>query len=174
LAKLFRIGISKGEQFITIEEEIEHIKSYLTIQKMRYKDKFNYSIDVDSSILTLKTIKIILQPFVENAIYHGIKNKPGQGKIEIKGRKEKSGILFQIIDDGIGMPEERMKEVFYPPDGTLETEKYVPATLGVGIGNVRERIKLYFGDKFGITCFSSNGFGTRIEIYLPVIKDRPQ
>jgi len=173
LAKLFRIGISKGEQFITVEEEIEHVKSYLTIQKMRYKDKFDYCIDVDPSIMPFKTIKIILQPFVENAIYHGIKNKPGHGKIDINGRKEKSGILFEIIDDGIGMTQERIQEVFYQNNGYSENRKNNPASLGVGVVNVSERIRLYFGDKYGLNCHSSNGYGTRVDIYLPVLKDKP-
>ena len=164
LAKLFRIGISKGDQIITIENEIEHITSYLTIQKMRYRDKFDYSINIDPEILQMKTVKLILQPIVENSIYHGIKNKRGNGHIEITGKKVESGIILEITDNGVGMTADQIEALLLPKKSNSHPS-------GIGMHNVNDRIKLYFGPKFGIECKSCPDKGTRISIYLPFIKD---
>ena len=140
LSKLFRIGISKGDQLITIQNEIEHITSYLTIQKMRYKDKFDYSIKIDPNILKMHTVKLILQPIVENSIYHGIKNKNGKGHIKIIGKKRQNEIILEVIDDGVGMTKEKVKKLFL-------SKKTDSNPSGIGINNVNDRIKLYFGYK---------------------------
>jgi two-component system, sensor histidine kinase YesM len=164
LSKLFRIGISRGDQIITIENEIEHITSYLTIQKMRYKDKFDYSITVSPDIMQMKTVKLILQPIVENAIYHGIKNKKGKGHIGITGEKKEDEIVFLVMDDGVGMTKEKIDRLFLP-------KKTDSNPSGIGINNVNDRIRLYFGSKYGIGCTSSVDKGTVIEIHLPQIKE---
>jgi two-component system sensor histidine kinase YesM len=164
LSKLFRIGISKGDQIITIQNEIDHITNYLTIQKMRYKDKFDYSIKINPSILQMKTIKLILQPIVENSIYHGIKNKKGKGHIEIIGEKKQLEIILQVIDDGVGMTTDQIKQLFLSKKSDLNPS-------GIGINNVDNRIKLYFGAKYGIRCTSSLNKGTKIKIHLPQIKE---
>ncbi|UUZ97402.1 sensor histidine kinase [Paenibacillus sp. P25] len=109
LSKLFRASISKGEELVPIRNEMEHIFNYLTIQKIRYRDKLEFHIDTDPDILHFQTLKIVLQPIVENAIYHGIKNKYGVGVIRITGEKRDGEIRLQVIDNGVGMEPEQAK-----------------------------------------------------------------
>ena len=163
LAKLFRLSISKGQEFISIFNEIEHIKNYLTIQKMRYKSKLDFEINVDKSILSYKVIKIILQPLVENAIYHGIRNNAGKGNIQITGIRKGNRILLQVIDNGIGMSPEEIHNM-YQKDRTSERGS------GIGVQNVDQRIKLHFGDPYGLHFESELGKGTTVNIWLPVIE----
>jgi two-component system sensor histidine kinase YesM len=163
LAKLFRLSISKGQEFISIFSEIEHIKHYLTIQKMRYKSKIDFEIQVDKSILANKVIKIILQPLVENAIYHGIRNKEGIGHIQITGVRKETGILLQVIDNGKGMSLEEM-------NGIYEKERPSVQSSGIGLQNVDQRIKLHFGTPYGLSFESELGKGTTVHIWLPVIE----
>ena len=163
LAKLFRISISKGEEIIKVKNEIEHIRSYLTIQKMRYRDKLDFMIDVDTGILDYKVLKIILQPIVENSIYHGIKNKIGTGVIVIKGHRVEDRILLQVIDNGIGMSDEKLEQILDKPDESSEGN-------GVGVKNVNERIKLYFGEEYGLSYESEPEVGTTVNIWLPVLE----
>jgi two-component system sensor histidine kinase YesM len=163
LARLFRISISKGQEIITIANEIEHIKSYLTIQKMRYKDKLDFEIDVEEQILSNKVIKIILQPLVENSIYHGIKNNSSVGVVRITGKLFNKRILLQVSDNGIGMTEEQLRHLFQP------TEKSLTGN-GIGVNNVNQRIQLYYGEQYGITYESKPGEGTTANIWLPVLE----
>jgi two-component system sensor histidine kinase YesM len=156
LSSLLRIGISKGESFIFIKEEIEHIKSYLTIQKMRYNEKLDFTIEVDKSVLELKTLKLILQPLVENSIYHGIKNKEGTGLIEVKCLAAQDHVVFIVKDNGAGMDEDRIQEVFYSSN-----------QAGIGISNVKNRIRLHYGEAYGLTCHSVINEGTTIELRIP-------
>jgi len=171
LARLFRLSISKGKEIIDIGSEIEHVRNYLTIQKIRYKDKLDYRIEVPDEIKSYKTVKIILQPLVENAIYHGIKNKEGPGLILIGGRKTQPGIELFVQDDGVGMNEEtfsllqeRLKgnKVVQPGDSSL-------LHSGLGVHNVDERIKLYFGHDYGLVYESAEDVGTTVRIQLPAI-----
>ena len=108
LSRLFRIGLSKGNEVITLMEEFEHVKSYLIIQKTRYKEKLNYSIAIDPSLHSLYVLKLILQPIVENAIYHGIKERRGPGNIDIHARNENEKVVITIRDNGAGMSEEKL------------------------------------------------------------------
>ena len=163
LAKLFRLSISKGEEFISIFNEIEHIKNYLTIQKMRYKSKLDFEINVDKSIHSYKAIKIILQPLVENAIYHGIRNNEGIGTIQITGIRKENRILLQVIDNGIGMSQEDIQSM-YRKDRTSEKGG------GIGVLNVDTRIKLHFGEPYGLHFESELGKGTTVNVWLPVIE----
>ena len=156
LSSLLRIGISKGESFIFIKEEIEHIRSYLTIQKMRYNEKLDFTIEVDKSVLELKTLKLILQPLVENSIYHGIKNKEGTGLIEVKCLAAQDHVVFIVKDNGVGMDEDRIQEVFYSSN-----------QAGIGISNVKNRIRLHYGEAYGLTCHSVINEGTTIELRIP-------
>ena len=162
LAKLLRIGISKGKELITIEEEVEHVRSYLIIQKTRYMDKFDFAINIEPDILKLRIIKIILQPIIENAIYHGIKKKKTSGHIKINGSLNGKNIVLQVIDDGIGMTKERINEVF-----KNDCSKF--PNSGIGISNVNQRLKLYFGDKYGLSCTSKEKEGTKIDIIIPKV-----
>ena len=161
LAKLFRTSISKGEEVISINNEIEHIKNYLIIQKIRYKNKLDFEIDVDDEILHNKVLKIILQPLVENSIYHGIKNKDGIGIITIKGRRIQDKILLQVIDNGTGMTPAEIDKVF--------NKKGRQSGSGIGVYNVNQRIKLYYGDEYGLGYESEIDKGTIVSVWLPVI-----
>jgi two-component system sensor histidine kinase YesM len=163
LARLFRLSISKEQEMIPIANEIEHIKSYLTIQKMRYKDKLDFEIDVDKQILSNKVFKIILQPLVENSIYHGIKNNAGVGIVRITGRIVDERILLQVIDNGIGMTAESIRHMF-------EKTENSGGGSGIGVSNVNQRIRLHFGEQYGITFESELGQGTTANIWLPILE----
>lgn len=164
LSKLFRLSISKGEEFITLRSEIEYIRSYLTIQQMRYRDKLNFSIAVDAEILVYKIPKITMQPLVENAIYHGIKNRPDSGTVLVTGHREGGDIVLSVIDDGIGMTHEKATYI-------LEHGSDTPlgSSGGVGVKNVNERLKLYFGDKYGLTFTENPEGGTVAVVRIPII-----
>lgn len=160
LAKLLRRSISNEQEAVTVAEEVEYTETYLTIQKMRYKDKLEYEILVDPEILQKSVIKLILQPLVENAIYHGIKYKEGKGLIRIRGFRQNERMILQVQDDGKGMEPETLAHIF---------EKHTRDTRsnGVGLNNVNERIQLYYGDDYGISFRSSPGEGTEATITLP-------
>jgi len=166
LSKLFRISLSKGKDLITLTEELEHVKNYLIIQKMRYQSKFDFSIEADENVMNYKTLKIILQPLVENSIYHGIKNKEGKGSIVIRAERQNNSLLISIKDDGYGMNKETSEEIlkdFYT--------KTTPGGSGIGVKNVNKRIKLYFGEEYGLTFESSYEKGTTVYIKLPLIDE---
>ncbi|NOU76715.1 HAMP domain-containing protein [Paenibacillus sp. LMG 31458] len=163
LAKLFRLSISKGQETLSIFNEIEHIKNYLTIQKMRYKSKLDFEINVDKSILPYKVIKIILQPLVENAIYHGIRNNAGKGHIQITGIRKGNSVLLQVIDNGIGMTQEETQNMYHKDRTSAKGS-------GIGVQNVDQRIKLHFGDQYGLHFESELGRGTTVNVWLPIIE----
>ncbi|MEK4359284.1 sensor histidine kinase [Paenibacillus sp. FSL M7-1455] len=167
LAKLFRASITKDKELVPIRVEVEHITNYLLIQKMRYDEQLEYEIDVSPDIMHYKTLKILLQPFVENAIYHGIRNKPEPGKITIRGREQNETILFEVADDGMGMTPEQLENIW-----TMHDKKQgAKLTSGIGIGNVHERIKLFFGQEYGIRIQSEPEEGTVVTIAIPKIKE---
>lgn len=163
LSKLFRISISRGKEIISIKDEIHHVTSYLTIQEMRYKDKFNYTIDIDEEILHCKTLKITLQPLVENAIYHGIKSVDYEGLIEITGRKSGNQIILRVSDNGKGMNHEELDAILNKNSASTKQ--------GTGVKNVHERVRLYFGEEYGLQCTSIVGRGTEISVNIPIIDD---
>jgi len=160
LSKFFRISLSKGKNIITVQEEIEHIRNYLIIQKMRYKDKFDYEIEVEEEALPYKTLKLIVQPIVENALYHGIEYMADEGLIQISVKIVHERILFEIRDNGVGMSEETLKTIV---NGQGKSAK----GSGVGLRNVIERIKLYFGSSYGVTVESELEEGTTVKIWIP-------
>ncbi|CAM4122112.1 sensor histidine kinase [Paenibacillus alkaliterrae] len=157
LAKLFRAIIYKNNETVPVRVELEHITNYLLIQKMRYKDKLDFQIDVDPSILDYQIPKIILQPIVENAIYHGIKKKLESGTVKITGMEQGENIVFVVSDDGIGMDSEKLRQVLML---THTSNK------GIGVSNVNERIKL-LGREYGLTFKSEQWEGTEVTIVLP-------
>ena len=165
LAKLFRASISKGEELVPLRNEIEHIANYLRIQQMRYSDKLDYSIDIGDSAMHYYTIKVILQPIVENAIYHGIKKKKGMGFITIASEETENELLLRVEDNGIGMDEETLKGLLRPNAGRKDGK-------GVGVRNVHERLQLYFGVPYGLVYSSRPGEGTKVTLRLPKITDR--
>jgi len=162
LAKLFRASISKGEELVPVETEIVHIENYLKIQKMRYKNKLDYQIDVDDSLKHYQTIKVILQPIVENAIYHGIKKKKGPGLITITAREEGKDLILRVSDNGIGMDRDTLRALLEPAPPGREGR-------GVGVRNVHERLQLYFGKSYGLSFESTPGEGTTAYIRFPKI-----
>jgi two-component system sensor histidine kinase YesM len=163
LAKLFRLGLNRGSEITTLKKELEHLENYLIIQKMRYDEVPQIEIDVDSSLYKYSTIKVILQPLVENALIHGIADLEGEGILRITGRAEGEDIVLSVIDNGVGMDEETIKEIF---QGDFQARK------GFGLKNVNERIKLYFGERYGIKINSQKGKGTRVEIRIPKISEK--
>jgi two-component system, sensor histidine kinase YesM len=164
LAKFFRLGISKGGDIITVQDEIEHLNCYLTIQKMRYKDSLDYLVEVNPEIYPCKTLKLLIQPLVENAIYHGLKTQDRIGMLKVIGYKEDNDLVFKVIDNGKGMTSQELSDIFI-------TKSNSKGSGGVGVKNVRDRIQLYFGASYGISFESVKGKGTTATIRLPAIVD---
>lgn len=165
LTNLFRIGLSKGNEIIGLSKELEHVESYLVIQMARYENKLTYEMDVPAEIRGYQVVKIILQPLVENAIYHGIKLKPGTGKILIRGRIKDNGLTLEVLDDGIGMTEEKLRQVREDLQHVRQSER----NSGYGLFNVHERILLSYGLSYGISIDSTLGQGTVIVVRLPLV-----
>lgn len=162
LAKLFRISISRGHELITIEKEMQHAKSYLKIQNFRYKNQFTYSFDVGEECLNYLCNKITLQPIIENAIYHGIDRMVDEGKINIGIHQKDDRIIFTVEDNGVGMTEEQCEEILHEDASDR---------VGIGIKNVNDRIKIYFGEEYGLTIQSELDEGTRVTISMPKITE---
>lgn len=161
LARLFRISLSKGKNIITVKDEIEHARNYLTIQNIRYKNKFTYTIEADEETLNFASIKLIIQPLIENAIYHGMEFMGGDGEILVKTYIKENDLYIDVIDNGLGM----LQEV---ADTLLITESKVEKkSSGIGLKNVNERIQLYFGKNYGVKIYSEPDEGTTISIHMP-------
>lgn len=168
-SSFFRITLSKGNEWITLAEEIEHTRSYLIIQRMRYRDILSYEIDVDDSILKCRILKLILQPIVENALYHGIKNKRNPGSIIVRAsRYGDEKILLEVIDDGNGMTEERLREVVAHINADNSVSR---KNEGYGLRNVNQRIKLYYGKQYGLFIKSEYKKGTHVSVIIPLVGD---
>lgn len=163
LARFFRISLSKGKNIITVDKEIEHVRNYLMIQEMRYKNRFTYEITAMPQVLELASLKLILQPIVENAIYHGMEFMDGDGEIKINAFCQDEDLYFSIEDNGLGMPPEVV-------EGLLNQEA-APASKGSGVGikNVHQRIQLYFGESYGLIIESEPDEGTKVTVHLPAI-----
>jgi two-component system, sensor histidine kinase YesM len=165
LSHFFRISLSKGKDLILLEEEIEHIRNYLTIQKMRYQDILEVTFHLNEDILKYEVIKLTLQPIVENAIYHGIKNKRGKGFVRIKGDFTPEGyISIDVIDNGIGIQEEKLTEIRTQLMNGIPFER---KNGGFGMVNVHQRVRLHYGEPFGLTINSWYGSGTRVSLIIP-------
>ncbi len=160
LARLLRQSISNDNELISIEKEINYAGSYLTIQKMRYRDKLEYEIEVDEEIKHKEIINLILQPLVENAIYHGIKYRGSKGLVRITGRGEGDKIILTVSDNGIGMDETALEEIF-------DRSKAREGNNGVGVYNVQTRIQLYYGTEYGLHFESRLGEGTQVTVTIP-------
>ena len=165
LSNFFRISLSKGMDWITIGEEVERIRSYLIIQKMRYRDILDFNIQVDNDVVENTILKLILQPLVENALYHGIKNKRQGGTINIRAkRKDEDEILIEVEDDGIGFTPEKLAQLrteLADDSGDIKLEN------GFAIGNVNKRIRLYYGKSYGLSIQSEYTSGTRVTLVIP-------
>jgi two-component system sensor histidine kinase YesM len=167
-AKLLRSSISKGEELVSISIELDHIRNYLTIQQMRYRRKFTYSIEVPEELTRLKTLKLILQPLVENAIYHGMKHKPEQGHIRISGRRISGMVELIVSDDGVGMTPEKLRTI----EVGMQIQSDNHSGSGVGVQNVNHRIALYFGPAYGLRYESELEEGTTVFVRIPELEDK--
>lgn len=162
LARLFRISISKGNELIPLEKELQHAQSYLKIQNYRYKNQFTYHFEVEESCLSYLCNKITLQPIIENAIYHGLDRMVEEGHIEIGIHMEGDAIMMTVEDNGVGMTEEQCREILHREAGDR---------TGIGIKNVNDRIQIYFGEAYGLHITSELDVGTRVEIRIPKIQE---
>lgn len=170
-----RISLSRGHEWITIQQELDHITNYLTIQKIRYADILSYELSITPELLETPMIKLVLQPLVENAIYHGIKNKRGRGKLIVTVNytdETKKNIIFTVSDNGAGFTPERLLEV----RAELETkaEDSEKLTSVYGLYNVHKKLKLYYGDKTeGLQIKSEKGKGSEISFVIPATVEEP-
>lgn len=166
LSDFFRTTLSQGRDLVTIAEERKHIQSYLDIQRFRYQDILDYQIDFSDEILPDYIQKMTLQPVVENALYHGIKNKRGKGMIRVSGRRDGDSVMFTVQDDGIGMTEEQLRHLRGVIAGT---EKNEYKGHGFGMANVEKRIRLKFGEEYGLTVDSVYGEGCTVRVRIPLL-----
>lgn len=160
LSKFFRISISKGRTIIPLKDEIEHVRNYLLIQKIRFGEHFSYYINVDQDLYQYSCLKLILQPLVENAIEHGLNDDENDGRIDINVYQDEKNIIFEVKDNGYGISEERLKTIYqsFKDDSIHE---------GVGLKNVYQRVKIYYGDSADLIINSIIDEGTIIRIIIP-------
>ena len=171
-SEFLRISLSRGHEWITVQQEVDHIKNYLTIQKIRYNDILNYEIYVDEALANTRIIKLLLQPLVENAIYHGIKNKRGRGHLEVRVNfydETRDKLLITVKDDGAGFTPERLAEV-EEELRTVQTQEKLSAVYGMY--NVNKKLKLYYGSRTsGLIIKSEQNKGTEISFIIPCIRE---
>ena len=160
LADFYRIALSKGQEVISLEEEIKNVKDYLNIQRYRYCDVFDYEIQIPDEIKKSKILKLTLQPLIENSIYHGLKTKGSYGKIQVKGYLEEQNVHVVVRDDGVGMSRERIEKI-------LDDRHPEKLKESFGLRSVDERLRLFFGEQYGLKIESEPGRGTVINITIP-------
>ncbi len=163
LASLFRVSLSKGRTIIPIEDELRHAENYMNIQKVRFKNAFVMNYEIDPEIKGCLTVKLIVQPILENAIYYGVKNMDEDGEITLKGYRKDDDIFIEVIDNGYGIPSEKL------PYLLTEDKRASKNGSGVGLINVHKRIQLRFGDSYGLHIESEPDEGTKVTIHLPAI-----
>lgn len=162
LSDFFRLSLNRGKETVLVSEEINHVRSYLEIQQIRYQDILKFHIDIPESMNGYKMPKLTVQPIVENALYHGIKNKRGGGSINVSGYEQGDSFTLVVKDDGIGMTEERLADVRKAiEEGTSDKN------IVYGLYNVNERIKLNYGEGYGVNIDSKHEEGTTVTIRLP-------
>lgn len=161
LARFFRISLSKGKSIVTVHDEVEHVRNYLMIQGMRYKNKFEYTITTEENTEELATTKLILQPLVENAIYHGMEFMDGDGVIDVAVKRDGEDLLFIVSDNGPGMPDRTVQALM---NGQMPPSR---RGSGIGVSNVQQRLQLTYGGPYGLTIVSEPDCGTTITLRLP-------
>ena len=168
LARFFRISLSKGRNIIPVRDELEHVRNYLLIQEMRYKNKFRYQITCPEACANLTTIKLVVQPIVENAIYHSMDFMDGDGLIDIRADTDGRDLTITVSDNGLGMPPDVVERLLTasPQPGAQTGGKW---GSGIGLRNVQERIRLYFGSEYGVTIQSEPDEGTVVTLHLPAV-----
>jgi len=166
LADLFRYSIKHRKDLVDIKDEIQHAVNFIRLLKIRYEDKFDFVVDMDNDIYQYKALKFILQPILENAIYHGIIKKPGKGVVKLSVHIEENNVVFNIWDDGIGMDAQKLCELReYLENVDMEDMK------SIGLKNVNDRVRLYFGNSYGIAIDSSQGQWTRVKLAIPAFSN---
>ncbi|MEI3605250.1 sensor histidine kinase [Pseudogracilibacillus sp. SE30717A] len=168
LSSFFRISISKGNEIISVKEEIDHIKNYLFIMEMRYGDDFTYQIDLEEELNYFDMIKLTLQPLIENAIYHGVKQKRGQGYIDVRVYEKKNLIYLEVEDNGSGIDSEKLVKIKEELRAPFEERR--KQYIGIGLRSVNERIKSYYGREYGLSI-ESDEYKTKITIIIPKVKE---
>jgi two-component system sensor histidine kinase YesM len=158
---MFRVGLSQGQDIITLKDELSHASNYLYIQGIRYSEKIRYQIDVSDTLQKYLVPKLILQPLIENAIYHGLKAKDEGGTISIGGYLEAEELILTVSDDGLGVSVEELDQIRL----TLNREK---SRDSFGLYYVNDRIKLHCGEDYGIYMESEEGKGTTVSLHLPL------
>jgi two-component system sensor histidine kinase YesM len=179
LSEFFRLGLNNGREIVTVAEEVEHTTSYLVIQRMRYADILDYEFAVDTDLAPLKMIKLTLQPLIENAIYHGLKNKRGGGKIWINGELSADGecVVFTVRDNGRGMSRARLLEVRQDVMKSIGDETGGNSNVDINIDgggyalrNVRERMRLFYGARSDLTIESKENEGATVKMIFPALR----
>ncbi len=168
LASLFRISLSRGKTIISIEDEVKHAKNYMNIQKIRYKNIFSIDFDIDEAILNCCTVKLVIQPLLENAIYYGVECMDGDGEIRVVGYRKEHDVYIEVRDNGLGMPKETVEALL------TENNRVRKSGSGVGLMNVHNRIRLRFGNPYGLEIESQPDEGTTVRIHLPDIVYSPE
>lgn len=163
LARLFRISLSKGRTVISIKDELQHAQSYMNIQKIRYKNSFSVTFDIDEEVYSYCTVKLILQPLLENAINYGVGGMEDSGEIVVTGRKQEDKIILAVCDNGLGMSEEEVALVL------TDSNRIHKHGSGVGLVNVNSRIQILFGKEYGLLVESEPDEGTRVSICIPAV-----
>jgi two-component system sensor histidine kinase YesM len=165
-SSFFRISLSRGKDWVTVGEEIEHVRSYLTIQKIRYRDILDYTVECDGAITGKRVLKLILQPIVENALYHGIKNKRGRGRLTVKGWQEDGFLCFSVEDDGIGILQDRLADIVSQMNSSSDPESRGDV---YGLYNVNKRLKLYYNQDCALEMKSVFREGTTVSFRVPEV-----
>ena len=163
LASLFRISLSRGKTVISVEDELKHARNYMNIQKVRYKNIFEVRFDIDPEILQCCTVKLVVQPLLENAIYYGVECMDGDGEIDVNGYRREDDIYIEVRDNGLGIPEDEVEQLL------KENNRVHKRGSGVGLLNVHNRIRLRFGEEYGLEIESEPDEGTTVRIHLPYI-----
>lgn len=163
LASLFRISLSKGKTVISIEDEVKHAKNYMNIQKIRYKNSFEIDFQIEEEVLNGCIVKLVLQPLLENAIYYGMEFMDGEGEIHVRGYRRDNDVYLEVEDNGLGMPEEEAAELL---NGKERPHKH---GSGVGLVNVHSRLKLRFGEDYGLIVHSCPDEGMMVQIHIPYV-----
>jgi two-component system, sensor histidine kinase YesM len=172
LGDMFRYSINReNDKVVSVQDEIQHVDNYIGIQKIRYEDRLSVEYDIDEEIFRFHTLKFILQPIVENAIYHGIEEMNENGLIRIKAYRDGMDIIFEVSDNGKGMNEPTLEQLNEYIDGNLN---HIPfkKTQSIGLKNIQERIRLFFGEEYGLAVYKGNQEGTRVVLKIPAWENR--
>ncbi|MFD0712259.1 sensor histidine kinase [Paenibacillus sp. GCM10027626] len=170
LGDMFRYSIKTESELVAIEDELAHVNNYLTIQKIRYEEKIDFRFEIEEGVSSYRVLKLILQPIIENALYHGLEGTNNKGTVTVKVYRSNEQILFEIADDGIGMAPEQLQEL-----QTLLDAPPAFSELGrrdkqsIGLKNVHSRISLYYGSEYGLTLESEQGKGTKVFVNVPIL-----